>query len=824
MAAIKVFEDFLQGKISKEKAIEKIEKIRALDEEYNKFSCVIRCIKAYDYGNDLDFCGHLRQVINNFNCAISVPKDVYNLLLHEKITYGFVLTNSDGYEVNIQKEMLSDCPDLKSTYLYERRKQSPSSISNGIIYRYFGYKNFTSYKQKMLVHMIDGLKENETLLACLPTGGGKSFTWQLASTANLIKGTIIVVVPTVALAINHENGAKKVYEKIIGVKGTPRSYYAELGDSGKKRIFEELKEGTLPLLFISPEALLAKEFKDNIKKAAGQGKIGAFVVDEVHLLVSWGMKFRPEFQLLPAFRNELAQVSPHGINTILLSATITEYDRLTIERLFGKRDFTEFRADELRPEIEYYAHECRNEVERVELIKKIVHQAPRPIILYTSTPAIAKQYYSIITGVGYQNVEMFTGETDDYNRKRIINLWNKDDVDIIVATSAFGMGVDKSDVRTVLTTYIPESVSRYYQEVGRAGRDGYSAINYWLYSYGEDDGIVKNLTDTALLTAGRLSERWFSLYQRAEHISADCIRVKMSSIPEDMKGTLVGKQSANWNKDALLLLNRAGLIEITDIHFISHLDYEIEMKMNNVVILENVQLLEKYIQPFRDSERDEIDKGKRDVYTLLKYKDEECFSTFFTREFSYTSEICSGCPSCRKNKKGISFYKTPLSIESSVAGNKMVEFYNDNLFSSMLGQQKEILLTHAKDWTSDDKYKMVEYLIRNGVRTVVSREWLDEVLDYLVQLDRADYLLITYEEYDEIPLKTLSGAIAFLMEEDMYFNDRVYQAAQDVQDNTNVKVVYIATSGTEIISKQKKIAELVTCNITIEGMIGDEYL
>jgi len=419
---------------------------------------------------------------------------------------------------------------------------------------------------------------------------------------------------------------------------------------------------------------------------------------------------------------------------------------------------------------------------------------------------------------------MFTGETDDYNRKRIINLWNKDDMDIIVATSAFGMGVDKADVRTVLTTYIPESVSRYYQEVGRAGRDGYSAINYWLYSYGEDDGIVKNLTDTALLTSGRLSERWFSLYQRAEHISADCIRVKMSSIPEDMKGTLVGKQSANWNKDALLLLNRAGLIEITDIHFINHLDYEIEMKMNNVAILEDAELLEKYIQPFRDSERDEIDRGKRDVYTLLKYKDEECFSTFFTREFAYTSEICSGCPNCRKNGKGISFYKTPLSIESSVVGNETVEFYNDNLFSSMLGQQKEILLTHAKDWTSDDKYKMVEYLIRNGVKTVVSCEWADDVLDYLVQLDRADYLLITYEEYDEIPLKTLSGAIAFFMEDDMYFNDRVYQAAQDVQENTNIKVVYIAASGTEIISKQKKIAELVTCNITIEGMIGDEYL
>ena len=218
MTAIKVFEDFLQEKISKEKAIEKIEKLRASNEEFNKFSCIIRCIKAYDYGNDIDFCGHLRQVINNFSCAISVPKDVYTMLLHEKATYGFVLTNTDGYEVNIQKEMLTDCSDLKSTYLYERRKQTPLSISNGITYRYFGYKNFTSYKQKMLIKMIDGLKENETLLACLPTGGGKSFTWQIASTANLIKGTIIVVVPTVALAINHENGAKKYMIRLLALK------------------------------------------------------------------------------------------------------------------------------------------------------------------------------------------------------------------------------------------------------------------------------------------------------------------------------------------------------------------------------------------------------------------------------------------------------------------------------------------------------------------------------------------------------------------------------------------------------------------------------
>lgn len=823
MNAIKVLEDFLVEKISKEKAIEKIDKIRDGKEDFYKYSPIIRCIKAYDYAHIADFCGHLRQVINNFNCTITVPKGIYKLLLDQKSKYGFVLNSIQEYEINIQKEIMLEVQDLCSTYHYEKRKKVPTSISNGSTYRYFDFDTYTSYKQKIMMYMLNTMDTNETLLACLPTGGGKSFTWQFSAITESMRGTIIVVVPTVALAVNHENGAKKIYSKVVGARGVPRAYYAGLGEAGKSLIFQELLEGNLPILFVSPEALLAKEFKETVKNAAQRGYISALIIDEVHLLVSWGMKFRPEFQLLPAFRNDLMKISPCGIRTILLSATITEYDKLTIERLFGKENYTEFRADELRPEIEYYMHECVDANERNKLIIKLVNCVPRPIILYTSTPELAKHYYKIIVEAGYHRVEVFTGETEDDNRMRIINQWNKDDIDIIVATSAFGMGVDKADVRTIITAYIPESVSRYYQEVGRAGRDGYSAVNYWLYCHAEDDGVIKHFTDTTLLTSGRLSERWESLYQKSIHISADRIRVKMNSIPEDMKGTLVGKQSANWNKDAVLLLYRAGLIDIVDMNFQTHLDYEIELKLNNISVLEDKEKLEKYITPFRDSEKEVITDGKKSINLMLKYNDEECYSTFFTKEFKYASDVCSGCPNCRKLEKGKVFYKSPLYIETTRKSmNEFVDY--ENYFSSVLDQRDAILISHEYGWQDDEKHRLVEFLVRNGVGCIVDLKWNREVLEYLKEFERSDYLLLTYEEFQELNIKKFFGSIAVMLDKNANMNDYLYSRCETIKAQYQCKIIYIAASGTYINSENKALVELINNNITVEGLIGDEYL
>ena len=571
MTELEILGRYLTGEESYSVTKNKIIALMNKSEEKAKYSSLIRCVETCENDDFFDFCGHLRQALNIFNGSVTVSAGLSAKISKYKARYGFSLIGGNVYEVNIQKEICREIDDLRSVYRYENRKNSPTSISNGVVYRYFGYPSFTSLQQKMLLYIVSNMKNNQTLLACLPTGAGKSLTWQFIAVSEMYSGCIIVVIPTVALAINHEKSAIELFEKIEGFSKTARAYHSELGNERKQIIYKELDENKLSLLFVSPEALLAKEFKEKVLKASEKGNISALIVDEVHIVVSWGMKFRPEFQLLSSLRNEMQRLSPRGIRTILLSATITEHDKNTIRRLFRDDEMLEYRADELRPEFEYYAHECKSNAEREEIIKKLTDQAPKPMIIYTVTPEIAEHYYEMLRNHGYNRIETFTGNTHYNDRLKIIQKWDNDDLDIIVATSAFGMGVDKADVRTIVTTYIPESVSRYYQEVGRAGRDGYSALNYWLFYYEQDDTIIKRLTDTALLTEKRLSERWESLYKSAKRVpgTADRVRIRMDSIPEDMKGNIIGKQHVNWNKDAVLLLYREGIIDIVDLQFIS---------------------------------------------------------------------------------------------------------------------------------------------------------------------------------------------------------------------------------------------------------------
>ena len=826
MKELEILSNYLQGNESYFTAIEKINSIISKKEYYSrsKYSPLIRCIKSCERDHFFDFCTHLRQVLGYFNSPILIGREMYKRILPYKKRFGFVMKDTGTYEINIKNEMITDVPDLKSIYRFEKRKSNPPSISNGAVFRYFGYPSFISLQQKMLMYFICNMKYNQTLLACLPTGAGKSFSWQFMAVSEMNNGCIVVVVPTIALAINHEKSASELFAKVDGFSKTVRAYYSKLGSDRKSIIYDELSSNRLALLFVSPEALLAKEFKNNVLKAASGGNISALIVDEVHLVVSWGMKFRPEFQLLPSLRNELQEVSPAGIKTILLSATITEYDKKTIDRLFGRNGLIEYRADELRPEFEYYAHECSSEEERKLYIKKIVDQAPKPMIIYTVTPAIAEQYFDMIQDYGYSRIDLFTGNTSDESRKRIINEWNNDNIDIIVATSAFGMGVDKPDIRTIITTYIPESVSRYYQEVGRAGRDGYSALNYWLYFYEQDDKIVKNLTDTALLTEKRLSERWEALYKSAKRISADRIRIRMDSVPEDMKGNLIGKQHTNWNKDAVLLLYREGIIDIVDLQFINNKEYEIEVTLNNIPVLEDKTRLEDYISAFREEERQAINDNRFSIYTMLNYYKEECFSTFFTQEFPYAPDTCSGCPYCRAKKRMIpSIPKTIEGDQLEMTKNVNCSMLYDNHFMNNICMRGVSFVTYRDQLNEEKAQQFVELLVRYGVECFINEKWNISLLKKLYSFDRANYLLLTYDEYYLVDPEWIAGPIVFFLSENDAKNNELYNIGKALAED-NAPIVFVGKSSIIIDSEEKALNELANYNVPLDNMIGGEYL
>src|SRR5947209_6156159 len=254
-------------------------------------------------------------------------------------------------------------------------------------------------------------------------------------------------------------------------------------------------------------------------EAAARGTINRLVIDEAHLVETWGAGFRTEFQFLSAYRRKLLKASQGQLHTLLLSATVSEKCAELLKKLFSSQGtFYSVRADRLRPEISYWFHYADDETIRQVYVMDALCHLPRPVILYVTSPDDTKVWLELLRGQGFERIAAFSGETDADERLRLIKEWNNNQRDVMVATSAFGVGVDKSDVRTVIHACLPENVDRFYQEVGRAGRDGFSAISLMCLAKG-DFQKAQNMTRTARITAAKAIPRWEGMQETQRFVS-----------------------------------------------------------------------------------------------------------------------------------------------------------------------------------------------------------------------------------------------------------------------------------------------------------------
>lgn len=817
---IQKIKSVLNGSLDIEIAIGETEEYLSQTSETSKYLPVLRALWSLREDKLLDFCGHLRQCMTYFTCGFGITKNLYDKMFEHKNTFGLIFNDQSGYSVNIKSEILADVPSLKSTFDFEKRRINAPSIGDGRLYRYYDYTTYTSLSQKMLMYLIANMERDETLLACLPTGGGKSLSWQLPAISQSYQGIIIVVVPTIALAIDHERTSRKVFSNNFGLESYPLAYYSDIDYSKKQKIYEEVDAGTLPILYISPEALLNKDFQNKVLNAAQNGKISALIVDEAHLIVNWGIRFRPEFQLLSSFRNKLQAVSTNGLKTILLSATFTIEDTQIIKNIFSSDCFTEYRADELRAEPTYYAHKCESEIERIEIVKKLVSQAPKPTIVYSVGPDEGKKLYNAISGMGYKNVALFTGQTNNRERVNIIEEWNKNKIDIIVATSAFGMGVDKADVRTIITAYTPESISRYYQEVGRAGRDGYASLNY-LLTYDEiDNEYVKSLTKGTVLKVDSLVKRWKELLAESIRETPDTVWIDVNVPPEHLRYNPTGKRNAGWNKDVVLLIYRAGLIEIIDVQNKNSGDYKILVRLKDISILENPDNLEKHITRFREAERERINDGIISVRNLIKSESKACYSTYFVDEFPFAVELCNGCPHCRK--KELSSYPNMSKIHIESTKNCLSISYTtgtSDRFSSFLMTSKSIMLSLQEVCKNEILNRCIEFLVRHNVNIIIAPKKIEvkELMKSLAYYDNYKYLILSLDEALIIGTKWLCGVCAVIYSEDESYNQKLFAFSDSyLSSGENNKVIHVAQNEQYINSEMRPLGEIVDQNLSGE--------
>jgi superfamily II DNA/RNA helicase len=428
-----------------------------------------------------------------------------------------------------------------------------------------GYSTYQSPGQRAAVRAALTTPPGATLAVSLATGEGKSLIFQLAARLGFAgddprtPGLTVVVVPTVALAIDHENAAvEQGLSAPIAYRGGQ--------ESDNQALIAQIDADAQVLCVASPEAICGP-LRRAITAAATRGRLRALVVDEAHLIDGWGTGFRTEFQTLSGLRHQWVLAAPPttAARTLLLSATLTASTLEMLQTLFsGPGDFQTISALRLRAEPDYWSVACTSEVDREIQVIDALRHVPRPAILYVTRVVDAKAWRDRLADLGFSHVELVHGETSGGERDRILKAWRLGDVDLVVATSAFGLGIDYRHVRSVLHACIPESLDRFYQEVGRGGRDGRGCLSLTFHTQG-DQSIAEHVGKTLVISIDRGRQRWMSMF--AQRIPTDTkdtyilpLDVAPSYEPEDID--MRGERNSDWNARVLTLMARARMIEL----------------------------------------------------------------------------------------------------------------------------------------------------------------------------------------------------------------------------------------------------------------------
>ncbi|APA66399.1 ATP-dependent DNA helicase RecQ [Maribacter sp. 1_2014MBL_MicDiv] len=337
--------------------------------------------------------------------------------------------------------------------------------------KYFGFSQFKGLQEEVIKNV---LRQNNTFVI-MPTGGGKSLCYQLP--ALMQEGTAIIVSPLIALMKNQVDAIRGVSSE----NGIAHVLNSSLNKGEIKQVKQDITNGVTKLLYVAPESLTKEENVEFLRSVT----ISFVAVDEAHCISEWGHDFRPEYRNLKSIVERLGD----NIPIIGLTATATPKVQEDIIKNLGIGGATLFKASFNRPNLFY---EVRTKTENIEadIIRFVKQNSGKSGIIYCLSRKKVEELAQVLQVNGVSAVPYHAG-FDAKTRSKYQDMFLMEDVDVVVATIAFGMGIDKPDVRFVIHHDIPKSIESYYQETGRAGRDGGEGHCLAYYSYKDIEKLEK---------------------------------------------------------------------------------------------------------------------------------------------------------------------------------------------------------------------------------------------------------------------------------------------------------------------------------------------
>lgn len=471
-----------------------------------------------------------------------------------------------------------------------------------VLQQYFGFPTFRGQQKRIIDRLVS--PEGGDVLVLMPTGGGKSLCYQIP--ALMMEGGTLVVSPLIALMQDQVDALRR--------RGIPATFInSTVSREDRESRLQRFVDGEYRLLYVTPERFRKPEFVEAIRSA----RVALLAVDEAHCVSQWGHDFRPDYSRMGEFRALLGNP-----RTIALTATATHEVQVDIiEKLGLQRDQVEVIHQGIdRPNLRLEAREVDSDREKFERIISTLTTYPGSGIVYFSLIQTLEKFSMMLGDKGYQH-GVYHGRLSAAQRKGTQRRFMAGEKMLMLATNAFGMGIDKSDIRFIVHAEVPSSVESYYQEIGRAGRDGKDSLCLLLYDQ-EDLAIQMEFVKWSNPNAGFYS-RLYGLLGEAE----------INSLGHDyLREQLNFKHRRDFRLEtALGMLDRYGVTE-------GSLD---ERNLEVLGALPDELQDEAYLN-------DKLMRDNRKLLSMVQYfRTDDCRRRFVSDYFGFPGrEACGNCDRC----------------------------------------------------------------------------------------------------------------------------------------------------------------------------------